>query len=63
MALLSYIVVVYGFVADKVIFDNSITGLTLAGAITIFGVTVGVAGYKLFSRKPVETQPKKTETI
>ena len=48
MALLGYIVVVYGFIADEVIFDNSISGQTLAGALTIFVVTVGVTGYKLF---------------
>ena len=52
VALLGYIVVVYGFIADEVIFDNSISGQTLAGALTIFVVTVGVTGYKLLqSRK------------
>ena len=47
MGLISYIAILYGFLADVFIFDYIVSGIDLAGACLILFVTFGVALYKL----------------
>jgi len=47
VAVIGYLIVLYGFLADEFIFDSVITGFDLVGACMILFVTVGVTIYKL----------------
>ena len=47
VAVIGYLIVLYGFLADEFIFDSAITGFDLVGACMILFVTVGVTVYKL----------------
>jgi len=47
VAVIGYLIVLYGFLADEFIFDSVITGFDLVGACMILFVTVGVTVYKL----------------
>jgi drug/metabolite transporter (DMT)-like permease len=47
VAILGYISVVYGFIADELIFNNSISGMELVGASLILIVCISTAAYKL----------------
>lgn len=49
MALIGYIIVFYGFLADEFIFDVSMTLFDLIGSMTIFIVTISVIVIKLKS--------------
>ena len=51
VAIIGYIAVFYGFMADEFIFHRPITGFDLAGALLIFSVTIGVALYKVLQQK------------
>jgi hypothetical protein len=48
VALVGYIVVVYGFLADTFIYDKVIATTEMLGALTIFTVTVLVSAYKVY---------------
>jgi len=47
VAVIGYLIIFYGFLADQFIFDSPITGFDLAGATLILLVTVSVTLYKL----------------
>lgn len=47
VAVIGYLIVLYGFLADEFIFDSAITGFDLVGACIILFVTVGVTVFKL----------------
>ena len=47
MAVIGYIVVLYGYLADIFIFDIEISGFDLVGACLILIVTVSVTVWKL----------------
>ena len=47
MAVLGYIVILYGFLVDEFIFQAPISGFDLAGAFLILLVTVSVTVTKL----------------
>ena len=47
ISLVTYINIIYAFVADTVIFKESFSGWELTGALVIFVVTVGTSIYKL----------------
>ena len=49
LAVLSYIAILYGFLADLFVFDYLISGIDLAGSILILVVTFSVAIYKLYN--------------
>ena len=47
VALISYLSVVYSFVADKVIFKEQFNAIEIAAALSIFIVTISIGTYKL----------------
>jgi len=47
VAVIGYLIIFYGFLADQFIFDSPITGFDLAGACLILVVTVSVTLYKV----------------
>ena len=47
VAIIGYMIVVFGFLCDEFIFEAFITGYDLAGAIMILLVTITVTIYKL----------------
>ena len=47
VAVIGYLIIFYGFLADQLIFNSPITGFDLAGAFLILVVTVSVTVYKL----------------
>ena len=47
VAVIGYLIIFYGFLADQFIFSSPITGFDLAGAALILVVTVSVTLYKL----------------
>jgi drug/metabolite transporter (DMT)-like permease len=51
LAVVGFIAVLYGFLADEFIFKKPIAGYDLLGAIIILVVTLGVSIYKLISSK------------
>jgi len=58
VAVIGYLITVYGFLADLLIFDSPITGFDLTGAVLILTVTVSVTVYKL-KQKFDENKTKK----
>ena len=51
VALISYINIIYGFLADRIIFKESFLPIELIAAIVILFVTVGTSVYKLNESK------------
>ena len=47
VALISYLSVVYSFVADKVIFNEQFNAMEMTAALSIFIVTISIVTYKL----------------
>jgi hypothetical protein len=58
VAVIGYMIVLYGFLADELIFESPVTGFDLAGACMIFTVTVGVTIYKLKQKVDEKKQVK-----
>ena len=51
VALVSYVNIIYGFLADRIIFEQDFSPIELAAAIVILVVTVGTSVYKLHESK------------
>ena len=47
MSLLGYVIILYGFLSDLLIFDETILALQLFGALLVFAATLFVAVVKL----------------
>ena len=51
VGLLQYTAIVYGFIADVLVFHESVRGIDIIGALIIVLTTVGVSFYKLSSKE------------
>ena len=64
VALITYLNIIYGFLADEIIFHQPFTWLELVSAVVIFIVIVGVAVYKYRqSRKATKLQEEQTVAL
>ena len=50
VGLLQYTAIVYGFMADILVFNETIRTLDVLGALVIVSITVGVSLYKVRSK-------------
>lgn len=48
VAIIGFMIVVYGYIADQLMFSVSIAGIDLMSALLIFGVTISTAIYKMY---------------
>lgn len=55
IALIGYIAVFYGFLADVFVFNSTMTWTAMGGALLIIAVTVATAVYKLKHPEPAKS--------
>lgn len=56
VAIIGYMIIFYGFLADYFIFGFTINGVQIAAALLILGVTVGTSVYKLKQKQSEQQQ-------